>query len=137
MDCFIKALNLNPDLKDIRIALSEIYFRQYDLENLVKQCDELLKDLNLPRKMTINSFEDLGLLYRKIGKTFLENGAKGLSLMAYHVSLMICPSQEILDQVIFMAQGLNVLENSKKKIQEVLELHSPLTPALSPQETVS
>ena len=133
MDCFIKALNLNPDLKDIRIALSEIYFRQYDLENLVKQCDGLLKDLKLPRNVIINSFEDLGLLYRKIGKTFLENGAKGLSLMAYHVSLMIYPSKEMLDQIISMAQGLNVLENSKKIIQEVLELHSPLTPALSPQ----
>jgi hypothetical protein len=53
--------------------------------------------------------------------------------MAYHVSLMIYPSKEMLDQIISMAQGLNVLENSKKIIQEVLELHSPLTPALSPQ----
>jgi glycosyltransferase involved in cell wall biosynthesis len=133
MDCFMKALNLNPDLKDIRIALSEIYFRQYDLENLVEQCDALLRDLNLPRNMTINSFWDLGLLYRKMGETFSENGAKGLSLMAYHLSLMVYPSQEILDQIISMAQGLNVLENSKKKIQEVLEFHGPLTPALSPQ----
>jgi hypothetical protein len=51
--------------------------------------------------------------------------------MAYHLSLMIYPSQEILDRIIPMAQGLNVLENSKRKIQEVLEFHGIQAPVLS------
>lgn len=133
MDSFIEALGLDPDLKDVRLALSDIYFRFYDLENLVQQCDALLSQLDLPRDITLNSFEDLSSLYERIGETLSLNGQEDLSLMAYHTSLLIYPSQRVLEKIVSKATVLKVMENSIEKIKEILEFHASITPTLPGQ----
>jgi tetratricopeptide (TPR) repeat protein len=123
VDCFIKALDLDPNLKDVRLALSDIYFRLSDIENLVGQCDALLKELNLPRNFVIESFNELSVLYERIGETLSKNGLSNLSLMAYHVSFMIHPSRGVLDKILPVAKISKVLESSREKIHEALVFH--------------
>jgi tetratricopeptide (TPR) repeat protein len=99
-DCFTKALNLDPNLKDVRLALSDIYFRLSDIENLVGQCDTLLKDLNLPRNVILDNFIELSGLYEKIGEAFTKNELHDLAQMAYRVSFIIHPTRGALDKIV-------------------------------------
>lgn len=128
IDCFNEALIQAPDLKDVRLGLSEIYFKKYDLENLVEQCDTLLEVLNLPRDRVVSSFEDLGWLYKEIGDRICEHGALPLSLMAYHTSFLIYPTEEVLDQILSTAKLTGGLESSIRKVEESLAFHKQQGP---------
>lgn len=114
-ECFQKALDLESDLIDARIILSDIYFRQYDVDHLVEQCDALLKILELPRDILLESLEDLGCLYLKIGDVLYEKGLTTLSLMAYYVSFLINPAKIVFERVISI--GRLSKENEEKGLQ--------------------
>lgn len=120
---FSDALILDPLLKDVRLALSDIYFRLYDLENLVGQCDALLKELRLPNDITLDGFEDVGRLYEKIGETLSHEGLKALSFMALQTSFLICPSTELMEKIVVTAKESNVLKHAMEKIQEAIAFH--------------
>lgn len=120
LERFKQALDLDPNLIDVRLALSDIYFRLYDVENLAETCDALLKELNLPRNILLESFEDLSALYEKIGETLSTRGSHGLSLMAHHVSFLIHPTRTGLDRIIPMARDSGRVEDSIEKIQDAL-----------------
>lgn len=108
--CFTKALNLDPNLKDVRLALSDIYFRLSDIENLVGQCDALLRDLNLPRNVVLENFSELSSLYEKIGEALTKNGLHDLSQIAYRVSFRIHPTRGVLDKLISVVKIQNDIE---------------------------
>jgi len=121
---FIKALNMDPNLPDVRLTLSEIHFLHSDLDPLVEQCDALLKGLNLPANICIESFKDLGGLYERIGEVFSDRGRDVLSLMAYHLSFLIYPSRAIIDRILSLAKGSGVFESSVSKIEKALAFHN-------------
>ncbi len=120
---FIKALNMDPDLLDVRLTLSEIHFLRYDLESLVEQCDALLKALDLPRNICLESFKDLSVLYERIGEAFSATGRKTLSLMAYHLSFLIYPSRAMIDRILSLAKDSGIFESSVRKIEKALAFH--------------
>lgn len=120
LDCLTRAQRLAPELADVRLALSEIYFRFHDLENLVQQCDVLLKGLGLPRKITLQSYGDLALLYEKTGDVLSDKGRGDLSLMAYQVSFLIYASAEVLKKIIPLGSASGQLEASMESIKESL-----------------
>jgi tetratricopeptide (TPR) repeat protein len=97
LEYFKKAIALNPRMMDVRLALSDVYFRLQELEELVGQCDALLQELNLPRDFILNSFNELSALYDMIGDELGKQGRKELSLLAHQVSFLISPSQFLKD----------------------------------------
>lgn len=118
-----KALNIDPDLLDVRLSLSEIYFLRYDLDFLVEQCDALLRALDLPRNICLESFKDLSVLYEMMAEAFSARGRKALSLMAYHLSFLIFPSRAMVDRILSSAKDSGVFESSVHKVEKVLAFH--------------
>ncbi len=123
IDYFTRALDLAPDLIDVRLSLSKIYFRLLELEKLVDQCDSLLAELGLPRDLTLNNFEELSSLYRKVGEALENQGRKGLSLMAYQVCFLISPSKEVLEKIASSAPSSEFLNVCLEEITESLQFH--------------
>ena len=119
-DCFTRSLNFHPDLKDVRIALSEIYFRRYELDRLVEQCDHLLKDSDLPRTRVIESFRDLGGLYREIGDVLFKRGFLASALMAYQVAFLIHTDRVVMEKIQKIGKILGKEKESHYKVQEAI-----------------
>lgn len=105
-DLFEKALRINPHLIDARLALSVIFFKTYRMEELVSQCDLILKELSLPRNYVIESFEDIAALYENIGDYLIREKRKNLSIMAYNVSFLILPSKDLLRKISRISNSL-------------------------------
>jgi len=123
LERFKEALDIDSNLMDVRLALSGIYFRFHDLENLVRECDALMEELNLPRDITLNGYDELSDLYERIKEVLSDQGRPELSLMAYHTSFMIHPSGDVLDKIISQAGISGGLERSMEKIKDVLGFH--------------
>lgn len=128
VDYFNRALCLRPDLADVRLAMSEIFFRAYDADRLVEQCDQLLKDLGLPRSIVIESLKDLSGLYEKISEALLGQGLGRLALMASSLSFLIQPSTGGMERFLQMAREQGKAESAIKQVKEALAFHgmSPL-----------
>jgi len=120
---FHQALELEPGLLDVRLALSEIHFRLLNLEKLVEQCDALLKDLGLPRDITLSCFEEVSLLYERIGESLKEDGRNDLSLMAYQVSFLIHPIQRVMDKIIVLTTSSGTRSSALEWVREALKFH--------------
>jgi tetratricopeptide (TPR) repeat protein len=123
-ETFTKALSIDSNLDDVRLTLSEIYFRQLNLESLVDQCAALLKRLNLKFKLTINNFKDISFLFEEIGNEYNRRRAFYLSLMAYHVSFLISPSNRIMELLFKEASRIHKVENIINKIKEAVYFHN-------------
>ncbi len=118
-----RALNYNPDLIDVRLILSEIYFRLYELDDLVSQCDNLLRLLNLNRHITINNFRELSDQYIKIAHTLSSRGREELSLLAWRAAFLIYPQEELLKIIINKASALGLKEKIIRALKEILQFH--------------
>jgi len=123
MDSFTRALALVPNLMDVRFALSDIYFRLYELEKLVQECEALRRELGLPCDMTLDSFEELSVLFEEMGGVLSRKGRDDLSLMAYRTSFLIYPTKRVLDRIVEIANSFNILNVYLSYVEEVLSLH--------------
>ena len=123
LEYFKKAISLNPRMMDVRLALSDIYFRLQELEELVGHCDALLQELNLPRDFILNSFNDLGALYEMIGDELAQQGRKELSLLAHQVSFLISPSKDVLGKMVPFATSAGILQRCLEEVAESLRFH--------------
>lgn len=122
-DFFKRSLALDPDLKDVKLMLSDIYFRFYDIDGLMNQCDCLLKELQLDNDIVVNNFEELSILYEKIGDTFLQVNQRGLSFLAYRTALLISPDIRILEKILKDAKALGLRRKETENLKEVIEFH--------------
>jgi glycosyltransferase involved in cell wall biosynthesis len=120
---FQNALEQSPHRFDIRLTLSNLYFRSQELERLVEQCDALLGELNLPRDLTINNFQELSSLYGMIGDTLKGQGRQELSLMAYQDAFLIFPSREIMEKMIPQAASLGILNSCTEEMAQAVRFH--------------
>jgi tetratricopeptide (TPR) repeat protein len=123
LEYYRKALVLNPRSMDIRLAMSNVYFRLQELEELVGQCDFLLKELNLPRDFILNNFNELSELYGMIGEELGKQGRKELSLLAFQVSFLISPSRGILEKMVPLATSLGIPNSCLEEAAEGLRFH--------------
>ena len=62
-----------------------------DPESCVMSCNELLKCLNLPRNITINSLYDLSTLYIEIGTTLIKQQKEPLAGFSFEIALLLDP----------------------------------------------
>jgi len=113
---------------DVRLYLSEIYFRLFDLEKLVEQCDALLAALDLPRNFILNNFEDLSFLFGKIGEEFEKRGRNELALMAYRVSFLIHPSESIMEKAFSLPLPTALWKRYAQSFKDALQIHGIRTP---------
>jgi len=91
-ECFLNTVKLDKYLLEAHLALSRIYLSLNDLESCVMSCDELLRCLDLPRNITINSASDLSKLYINIGETLKAQQKELLANMSLEIADLIYPS---------------------------------------------
>ncbi len=90
-ECFLNTLKLDKYLLEANLALSKIYIYLNDPEGCVTSCDELLKYLNLPRNIIINSISDLSKLYADIGTALLKQQKELLANFSLEISTLLDP----------------------------------------------
>jgi len=88
---FEEVLTLDPTLVDVRMILCEIYILTGDVEKCVRQCDAILKELRLPRDMTLGSMSELAGLFCMAAMAFEKEGKNSLARRAIKIALKIDP----------------------------------------------
>lgn len=118
-----RALAVNPDLIEARLAISDLFFRLHDIDQLVEECDVLLTRFNLPRDFTINSFEDLAYLYGLIGDHLADSNRKEISIQAYQVSFLLFPSRNWIEKIVGLTGAAGFAQDFLPQIAESLSFH--------------
>jgi hypothetical protein len=90
-DCFLNTIKLDKYLLESHLALSRIYITLDALESCVMSCDELLKCLDLPRNIAIDSVSDLSKLYVSIGETLKAQQKELLANVSFEIAALIDP----------------------------------------------
>ncbi len=90
-ECFLNTVRFDKYLLEAYLALSRIYLALDVMESCVISCDELLKYLNLPRDITINSVSDLSKLYIDIGETLKAQQKELLANVSFEIAVLIDP----------------------------------------------
>ncbi len=90
-DCFLNTIKLDKYLLESHLALSRIYIALNVLESCVMSCDELLKYLDLPRDVAIDSLSDLSKLYVSIGETLKAQQKELLANLSLEIATLIVP----------------------------------------------
>ena len=93
-ECFLKTLKLDKYLLEANLALSKIYISLNDPEGCGNSCDELLKCLNLPRNITIESISDLSKLYAHIGITLMKQQNGLLANFSFGIAALLDPGSQ-------------------------------------------
>jgi tetratricopeptide (TPR) repeat protein len=93
-ECFLKTLKLDKYLLEANLALSKIYISLNDPEGCVMSCDELLKCLNLPRNITIESISDLSKLYANIGIILMRQQNGLLANFSFEIAALLDPGSQ-------------------------------------------
>ncbi|MEE8597262.1 MAG: glycosyltransferase [bacterium] len=88
-ECFLNTLKLDKYVLEANLALSKIYISLNDPEGCVTSCDELLKCLNLPRNITIDSIHDLSKLYTNIGITLMRKRKEVLASFSFEIATLL------------------------------------------------
>jgi glycosyltransferase involved in cell wall biosynthesis len=88
-DCFLNTIKLDKYLLESHLALSRIYIALDALESCVMSCDELLKYLDLPRNIAIDSISDLSKLYVDIGTTLAKQQKELLANLSLEIATLI------------------------------------------------
>ena len=90
-ECFLNTVRLDKYLLEAHLALSRIYITLNVLESCVMSCDELLKCLDLPRNIAIDSVSDLSKLYVNIGETLKAQQKELLANVSFEIAALIDP----------------------------------------------
>jgi tetratricopeptide (TPR) repeat protein len=93
-EIFIRVLDRTQNLLDVRIFLCELFIRDQDIEDCVRQCDQILKELGLPRDMELSSLSDLAGLFILIGQVLKERQKLILSNKAVQIAHQLDPQIE-------------------------------------------
>lgn len=88
---FLKLLNSEKYLIEAHLGLSKVYISMSDPESCIRSCDELLKHLNLPRNITINSINELSKLYIDIGTTLIKQQQGPLAGFSFEIAALLEP----------------------------------------------
>ncbi len=88
---FLHSIKFDKYLLEANLALSKIYIHLNDLESCIISCNQILKNLNLPRELTINNLLDLSGLYINIGKNLQAHQKENLSGFSFEIALLLDP----------------------------------------------
>ncbi len=90
-DHFLRTIILNKYLLEAHLAMSRINIFLKDLESCTMNCDELLKELGLPRNVTINCLTDLSELYVTIGADLMKQQKGLLANVSFEIAGLLAP----------------------------------------------
>ncbi len=90
-ECFLNTLKLDKYVLEANLALSKICISLNDPEGCVMSCDELLKCLDLPRNITIDSISDLSKLYVNIGTTLMKQQKEFPANFSFEIAALLDP----------------------------------------------
>jgi tetratricopeptide (TPR) repeat protein len=90
-ECFLNTLKLNKYVLEANLALSKVCISLNDPEGCVISCDELLKYLNLPRNIIIDSISDLSKLYANIGTTLMKQQKELPANFSFEIAALLDP----------------------------------------------
>ncbi len=88
---FQALLKSGKHLLEAHLGFSKIYISMNDPESCIGSCDELLKLLNLPRNITINSISELSKLYIDVGTTLLNQQNEPLAGFSFEIAVLLDP----------------------------------------------
>ncbi|MGR3301364.1 MAG: tetratricopeptide repeat-containing glycosyltransferase family 2 protein [Candidatus Scalindua sp.] len=88
-ECFLNTIKLDKYLLEAHLALSRIYIFLNVPETCVMSCDELLKYLDLPRNIAIDSVSDLSKLYVNIGETLKAQQKELLANVSFEIATFL------------------------------------------------
>jgi Tfp pilus assembly protein PilF len=88
-ECFLNTIKLDKYLLEAHLALSKVYIALDVLESCVMSCDELLRCLDLPRDITINSVSDLSKLYINIGEALMAQQKELLANVSFEIAALL------------------------------------------------
>jgi tetratricopeptide (TPR) repeat protein len=86
-----RAVQLVPGLMDVSLRLATVYLFQGNPDGCVAQCDSMLKSLNLPRNLLLNSLEDLALVFLTIAKSLTKEAQTHLAKEAVQIAVRLAP----------------------------------------------
>ncbi len=90
------AVEIAPDSFDIRLLICTINITLKNLEEVVTDCDQLLKALNMPRDVTIDSLDDLIKLFYSIEEELnIRDDDKSAEIAS-----KICENLELISQAV-------------------------------------
>lgn len=98
-DMFESVVGIAPELIDIRLILCEVYVITGEIEKCVYECDRILKELDLPRDVTLNNISDLAGLFLLIGQALNQTGTTILSAKAEDIACQLDP--QIKEKTVF------------------------------------
>ena len=90
-ECFLDTIKLNKYLLESHLFMSRIYLSMDDLESCVMSCDELLKHLDLPRNVTIDSVSDISRLFINIGQALINQEKETLARFSLEIADLLDP----------------------------------------------
>lgn len=67
-----RAVEIEPTLFDISLLICKINITQGNIEDVIADCDRLLRILNIPNNITLEDLSDLASLFDRIGKKLEE-----------------------------------------------------------------
>ena len=129
MITFNQALAQDPQLLDARLFRSDIFTQLGEVEGLVKDCDELLKMLDLERDLTIESFHDLGELFFQIAEALGQQGKPTLAIQALHVGFYLFPNQEIMERIVAKANEIGTVQATLQRLEADLSAFKGSSPS--------
>jgi len=129
--CFEKAHAEDPCLTDVKLVLSQLYWRKRDLDQTVRQCSLLLQEMSLPANQTLEGLPDLARLYARVSERLAEQNRHELAQLADHASFLIYPLPEVLRR---LTAGIRP-ERNQAVIRESLELHARDAQAIAALKT--
>ena len=84
-----KGIRIIEESPDGYMGLAKISWIEQDIEGCVVLCDRILKVLGLLRNRVLNRLEELGMLYREIGETLVQQDREDLARVAMEIGLGI------------------------------------------------
>jgi glycosyltransferase involved in cell wall biosynthesis/uncharacterized protein HemY len=88
-ECFLNTIKLDKYLLEAHLAMSKVYIALDVPESCVMSCDELLRCLDLPRNITIDSVSDLSKLYVNIGETLKARQKELLANVSFEIATLL------------------------------------------------
>lgn len=81
--------DIDPDDLDARLFKGNILVKNKDFEALIGECDELLRILNLPRNLTVNSLEDIRGIFEQIAERLIDTNNADAAKKAESIAKII------------------------------------------------
>ncbi|MCP5002399.1 MAG: tetratricopeptide repeat protein [Planctomycetes bacterium] len=104
-----KAVNTDPSMFDVWLLICKINLVSGNFEEILTDCDQLLKALNLPRDMTLGCIGDIGDIFDTIGNSLYERDNIKSAETAFNISSELKRIQCSGEDIFYKDPAVNIL----------------------------